>query len=134
MDSKLKGSLAADRVSVQGAIVFAIVLLAVDQIWLQGAKSLHHSVISRIQKSPPQIRLWPAALFYVFAGVSWHVFLSRGYNLKEIFLFGILMYSTFDLTNLAIFKDYPVGYAIADTLWGGFAIMISALITRKILA
>ena len=134
MNVKLKGSLAADRVSVQGAIIFAIVLLAVDQIWLQGAKSLHHSVISRIQKSPPQIRLWPAALFYVFAGLSWHVFLSRGYNLPEIFLFGILMHSTFDLTNLAIFKDYPVGYAIADTLWGGFAIMISALITRRILA
>ena len=133
MDTKLKGSLAADRVRVQGAIVFAIVLFAIDQIWLQGAKSLHHSVISRIQKSPPQIRLWPAALFYVFAGMSWHVFLSRGYSLKEIFLFGILMYSTFDLTNLAIFKDYPVGYAIADTLWGGFAIMISAVLTRRII-
>ena len=122
MDPKLKGS-----------IVFAIVLFAIDQIWLQGAKSLHHSVISRIQKYPPQIRLWPAALFYLFAGVSWYVFLSRGYSLKEIFLFGILMYSTFDLTNLAIFKDYPVGYAIADTLWGGFAIMISAIITRRII-
>jgi uncharacterized membrane protein len=134
MDAKLKGSLAADRVSVQGSIVFAIVLFAVDQIWLQGAKSLHHSVISRIQKSPPQIRLWPAVLFYVFAGVSWHVFLSRGYNLSEIFLFGILLYSTFDLPNLAMFKDYPVGYAIADILWGGFVIMISALITRRILA
>ena len=90
------------NVKLKGSIIFAIVLLAVDQIWLQGAKSLHHSVISRIQKSSPQIRLWPAALFYVFAGVSWHVFLSRGYNLPEIFLFGILMYSTFDLTNLAI--------------------------------
>ncbi len=123
MDSKLKG-----------AIVFAIVLFAIDQIWLQGAMSLHHSIITRIQKSPAQIRIWPAMIFYLLSGVSWYVFLSKGYTLKEIFLFGVLMYSTFDLTNLAIFKDYPIGYAITDTLWGGFAIMISAVITRRIMA
>ena len=51
MDSKLKGSLAADRVSVQGAIVFAIVLFAIDQIWLQGAKSRAPSIYSRLAKS-----------------------------------------------------------------------------------
>ena len=123
MDSKLKG-----------AIVFAIVLLAVDQIWLQGAKSLHQSVIARVQKSPAQIRVWPAMIFYLLCGVSWYVFLSKGYSLQEIFLYGILLYSTFDLTNLAIFKDYPVAYALADTLWGGFAIMISAVITKRLLA
>jgi uncharacterized membrane protein len=134
MDIKLKGLLAADRVRVQGAIIFTIVLFIVDQIWLQGAKSIHHSVISRIQKSPLQIRLWPVALFYIFAGVSWYVFLSRGHSLKYIFLFGILTYSSFDLTNLAIFKDYPISYALADTLWGGFSIMISAFLTRQILA
>jgi uncharacterized membrane protein len=32
---------------------------------------------------------------------------------------GFAIYAVFDGTNLAIFKDYPVDLAIADTIWGG---------------
>jgi uncharacterized membrane protein len=38
------------------------------------------------------------------------------------------MYGTFDLTNKAIFKDYEWSYAIADTLWGGFAMGLASYI------
>ena len=31
---------------------------------------------------------------------------------------GFLMYSTFDLTNKAIFSDYTWNYAVKDVIWG----------------
>ena len=44
---------------------------------------------------------------------------------------GFLMYSTFDLTNKAIFKDYPWSYALADMTWGTFLIGLVSAITFK---
>jgi uncharacterized membrane protein len=33
-------------------------------------------------------------------------------------LFGLVVYGTYDLTNLATLKGYPVRLAVADMLWG----------------
>ena len=119
--------------SLVPSLTFAFVLFAIDQFWLQGFKSLHFRVISTIQKSPPQIRMWPAFLFYVVMAIGYHFILNKkNFSLREVFLFGIMLYATFDLTNLAIFKEYPVSYALIDTLWGGFVVMISYFITKRL--
>jgi uncharacterized membrane protein len=121
--------------SIKSALIFIVVLFVIDQLWIQGFRNLHNDTIQRVQKSPPQIRVIPAALFYVLMVVAWSVFIEKKkFTLKESFLFGILLYATFDLTNLAIFKEYPVQYAMADILWGGFVVMMSVLITRRILS
>jgi uncharacterized membrane protein len=33
-------------------------------------------------------------------------------------MFGFFAYATYDLTNLATLKSWPVGLSIIDTLWG----------------
>jgi uncharacterized membrane protein len=40
------------------------------------------------------------------------------------------MYSTYDLTLLALFDRYPAKYAFADILWGTFALGLSNEIFR----
>jgi uncharacterized membrane protein len=41
----------------------------------------------------------------------WHVIVMGG-------LLGLFAYSTFDLTALALFKDWPVIVAVVDMVWG----------------
>lgn len=41
-------------------------------------------------------------------------------------LFGFFTYATYDLTNLATLKNYPVQLALIDMLWGSFVSAIAA--------
>jgi uncharacterized membrane protein len=119
---------------IKGSIVFAIVLLIVDQIWILGGKNIHFSVIEKVQKSSAKINIYPAIGFYLLSFLIWYYFLSKkDITWKEAFIFGIILYGTFDLTNIAIFKDYPVWYGLVDTIWGGLAIMTATIITQKII-
>jgi uncharacterized membrane protein len=42
-------------------------------------------------------------------------------------LFGLFCYATYDLTNLATLKDWPIRIALADIAWGTLITAISAL-------
>jgi uncharacterized membrane protein len=41
-------------------------------------------------------------------------------------LFGFFAYATYDLTNLATLKGWPVGLALLDITWGTFVSAVSA--------
>lgn len=47
-------------------------------------------------------------------------------------LMGFIVYGVFDLTNLAILKNYSLLFAAADVAWGSFVFAISTIITKKI--
>ena len=121
---------------VKPIIVFSILLLLIDLIWLIGGKSLHQRTVMNVQKEPLSVRPLPAAIFYIIAAITFYVLVyserdPQKYILKAM-MFGLVAYGTFDFTNLAIFKNYPWGYALLDTLWGTFAITITALLVKKI--
>lgn len=85
---------------------------------------------------------WPAAIvFYLLfalgctvfalmpaasAGFSWKV--AAGYGA----LFGFFTYVTYDLTNLATLKDWPLSVTIVDIIWGTIFVSLVATITMCI--
>ncbi len=44
--------------------------------------------------------------------------------------FGFFAYATYDLTNLATLKDWPVGITLIDIGWGVFVSAVSAAAGR----
>ena len=72
--------------------------------------------------------LYAAGLFYLIFLAGLVTFVTQPALLKEswahalIFgmFFGLVTYATFDLTSLALFKDFPVKVVIVDLLWGMF--------------
>jgi uncharacterized membrane protein len=109
-----------------GAI--ALIMVTLDGLWIGViAKPLYQQGIGHLMAQNP--RLGAAALFYaVYAvgllvfvvtptseGGNWHTPLMRGA------LFGFFAYATYDLTNLATLKDWPVGLSALDMAWGAGA-------------
>ncbi len=47
-------------------------------------------------------------------------------------LMGLVVYGVFDMTNLAILKDYPVPFALVDMAWGAVSFALVTLIVRRI--
>lgn len=108
------------RYLVSGAM-FALV----DFVWLTFiANKFYRSQIGPLLLDKPNI---PAAvLFYLIFLVGVVVFVvnpalaSGGWKaaLGLGALFGFVTYATFDLTNLAVLKNYTVTMAVVDMLWG----------------
>jgi uncharacterized membrane protein len=110
-----------------------LVMLALDALWLGVvAKPLYQQAIGHLMAEQP--RLGMALLFYAVyaAGITvfgvWPEAATPGWQgaLRTGALFGFFCYATYDLTNLATLKGWPVGIALIDMAWGAAISGISA--------
>lgn len=94
----------------------ALVLLAVfDLPWLFFISGTAQKLVFRIQGSELQMRLAPAVL--VYAALAYLVMQVE--TPLDAFKMGVAVYAVYDFTNLALFKNYTLSFAIMDSLWGG---------------
>lgn len=68
-----------------------------------------------IQGTPVQMRLWAAIPVYIALA---YLLLQQTTTLGA-FTQGAAVYAVYDFTNLLVFKNYTLSFALADTLWGG---------------
>jgi uncharacterized membrane protein len=94
----------------------AIVLLAlVDLPWLLLIGETAQKLVFRIQGSDLSLRYAPA--FVVYIALAYLVLQVE--TPLEAFKMGVAVYAVYDFTNLAMFKNYTLSFALMDTLWGG---------------
>lgn len=100
-------------------------LLALDSLWLvKVAPKFYKSNIGHLMAEKPN--LLAAGLFYVIYIVGLVVFVVQPavadksvlYAATRGALFGLVAYSTFDLTANTVFRDWPVKVTVIDMLWG----------------
>ena len=98
------------------------VFLAMDMTWLLViAKDLYAKHLGYLMSKTPN--LVAAGIFYV-AGLVVFVLepAIKNNSLVEALwrgaLFGLIAYATYDLTNLATIKDWPLLITIIDLIWG----------------
>jgi len=99
----------------------------IDLIWLGlVARGLYRKFLGFLLSPTPN---WTAAiLFYLLWVAGLLVFavvpgLQAGSVKKALLLgalFGFLTYATYDLTNQATVKDWPLTITVVDLLWGTF--------------
>lgn len=124
--------------------LFAIALpvfLAIDLVWLGlVAKNLYAKQIGHLLR--PDVN-WAAALtFYVLfvAGLVFFVIAPAAekkswlQTLTNGAFFGLVTYATYDLTNLAVAKGWPLGITIIDLAWGSFLAASVSAVTYAIAA
>ena len=63
----------------------------------------------------PQTRVWAGVPVYLALAYL----VTQAPNAPRAFLLGLCTYAVYDFTCLFIFDKYPLGFAIADSLWGG---------------
>jgi uncharacterized membrane protein len=106
-------------------ILTFIVFLAIDFVWLNWiAKSLYSEKIGHLLAENPN--LIAAGVFYLlFVGASLVLAVLPGYEAQSLTktimlgaIFGMITYATYDLTNLATLKEWPLSVTIIDIIWG----------------
>ncbi len=101
------------------------VMLVLDLLWLGVvAKPLYQQAIGHLMAEKPNV--WVAAVFYVLYALGLTIFAvwphagTPGWRTALMMgaLFGFFAYATYDLTNLATLKAWPVSIALIDMAWG----------------
>lgn len=113
--------------------VIAAVFLILDLIWLgYVARDFYRTQFGSLLAS--EVNIIAACAFYVLYVLGVLVFvvlpsLSTG-NWQQAFfmgaLFGLVAYGTFDLTNLAVVRGFPLHMALVDMAWGACVTGLSA--------
>lgn len=106
------------------AIAF-IIFLAIDALWLGFvAPKFYKAQIGHLMSEKPNFIA--ALVFYVIfiVGVVYFVVnpAVEAQDMTKLLvsgaLFGFMTYATYDLTNLATLKDWPITVTIVDLVWG----------------
>lgn len=101
------------------------VFLAIDGVWLTLiAKNFYAKHLGYLMSKTPNLAA--AGIFYLIYIVAMLVFvLVPAIEKKSLMqaitmgaLFGFAAYATYDLTNLATIKDWPILITIVDLIWG----------------
>jgi uncharacterized membrane protein len=111
----------------------AVVFLVIDAIWLGlVATSFYARALGDLMLERPKLGI--AAVFYV--GYSFAVVLlvsapaarsgALGQALVHGAVFGLAAYGTYDITNMATLKNWPVAMSLVDMAWGTFLTAVAA--------
>ncbi|MDO8713871.1 MAG: DUF2177 family protein [Polynucleobacter sp.] len=114
---------------------FLLSLIVIDLIWLLGiAKNLYRNDMGSLMASEP--KLLAGLGFYLLYALGTSIFViipavskqSWIYAVQYGALFGFFCYMTYDLTNLAVIRNFPVRLALVDIAWGAAVTAVSATI------
>ena len=118
-------------INIKLFLISFITFLILDAIWLgiisKGfyAKNLSDYLTSDI--------VWPAAfIFYLLFNIGLLVFVilpaieENSYSTLIMYalLYGLVTFSTYDLTNLATIKDWPAIVSVVDIMYGMFVAVV----------
>ena len=112
------------------------VFFAIDMLWLGFvAKNFYAKQIGSLMK--PDINWSAAIVFYIIFIAGLVIFVITPAVLKNSWtqavlmgaLFGFVCYATYDLTNLAVAKNWPLLVTIVDLIWGAVLAASVSVIT-----
>ena len=115
-------------------ILTTIVFFAVDMVWLGFvAKNIYDKYLGALLSD--KVR-WPAAIiFYLLFIVGIFIFvinpsIEKQSAVRALILgavFGLITYATYDLTNYATMKGFPLNIVFIDLAWGAILTSIVSL-------
>lgn len=116
-----------------------LVFFAIDMVWLGLiANKFYFKNLGDLMRSP--INWAPAILFYLLyiIGILYLAVYPGGEKdswklvATHAAVFGFLAYATYDLTNLATVKGWPLNVTLVDLVWGTAITTVVALISFNI--
>lgn len=114
--------------------VSSVILLIIDISYLQTFGGPFRDQTVLIQKSPFKVNIIGALLSYICIIILLNYFvLLRSGSLQDAFLLGILSYGIYDMTNMALFKEWDMSLAIIDIIWGGTLFTLTTFITNWVI-
>jgi uncharacterized membrane protein len=111
----------------------AIVLIVLDGIYLNIIKQHFSKQIKAVQGSDIKVNFMAAILTYVFLifGLNYFIIRKR-LPVKDAMLLGLVIYATYELTSMALLKNWSWITVIIDTTWGSILFGLTTAIVYEL--
>ena len=118
---------------IVATLIGSLIFLVIDVIWLSFAtKSFYRPLIGNLLTDKPV--MWAAALFYILYVLGMAIVVIQPCMDSESifktvytgFIFGLVAYGTYNLTNMAVLKGWSPTVTFVDMFWGGTLTAVSA--------
>lgn len=128
------------RYLIYFAVAFAI-FLVIDMVWLGViAKSLYRQELGHLMGA--RVNFIAAFVFYALfiVGALYFVIIPglESGNVPRLILsaalYGLITYATYDLTNLATLRDWPLRITLIDLTWGTTLSTVTSLLSYWVLS
>jgi uncharacterized membrane protein len=110
---------------VQLYLATTVIFFGIDMVWLGlVARNQYVKWIGHLMTDSPN---WTAAILFYLLFIVGVIFFAvlPAWEAKSIWravalgaAFGFFTYMTYDLTNLATLKDWPIAMVVVDIIWG----------------
>jgi len=112
-------------------LISAIVLIAIDSVYLNIMKGYFQKQVQNVQGSALQINFFGAAICYVFLILGINYFIIKpNKSVQEAFLLGLVIYGVYETTSYALLKKWSLLTVFIDTLWGGILFALTTYIVN----
>tara|TARA_B100001173_G_scaffold247643_1_gene218091 strand:- start:120 stop:524 length:405 start_codon:yes stop_codon:yes gene_type:complete len=121
------------KIILSATVLAALIFLIIDIIWLSFAvKSFYRPNIGHLLLDKPV--MWAAAMFYIIyvfgigvVIIEPSIDLDNTFSLLfKAFVFGLVAYGTYNLTNMATVKGWSPNVVFVDMIWGGLLTAFSS--------
>ena len=114
------------KLLLSSTFIAALIFLVIDIIWLRfSVKAFYRPNLAPLLLDKPV--MWAAVMFYLIYifGLSFVIIEPSLYSqntfyfLFKAFIFGLVAYGTYNLTNMATIKGWSYRVVFVDMIWGG---------------
>ena len=114
-------------------LLSAIIFVTLDFFYLNLIKDFFGNQVQSVQGTPLKINYLGAVICYIFLIFGLNYFIIKpNRSIQDAFLFGLIIYSVFETTNLALFSKWSWLTVIIDSLWGGILFALTTGIIKYI--
>jgi len=115
-------------------LIFSIVFVTLDLLWIQYFSTIISPMIEKIQGSPIEMNYIGAILAYLTMLISYAYLAYDGDkpNYFKAIILGLAIYGTYEFTNLATIKEWDPRVLAIDISWGMTVSVLSVFITNLI--
>lgn len=114
-------------------LLAAIILVILDGIYLNFTKGYFNKQIKSIQGSEIQMNFIAVAITYILLIFGLNYFIIQKHkSIQDAALLGLIIYGVFELTNLALLKNWSILTVLIDVTWGTTLFALTTAIVYKI--
>ena len=113
-------------------LLTSLILLGLDFIYLSLTKKYFNSQVQLVQGTPIKLNIIATIACYslLSAGIFYFI-ITKNFSYFESFYLGIFVYGVYDLTTMAILKNWKWNTVVMDTLWGGTLFVLVKFLFQK---
>jgi uncharacterized membrane protein len=114
-------------------LIASIIFVVLDGVYLKLINSTFNNQIKNIQGTDIKVNFIAAGITYIFLifGLNYFI-IQKKRSVSDAALLGLVIYGTYEFTNLAIFSKWSMLLSIVDTMWGAVLFGLTTAIIYKL--